>query len=95
MIKYSLVAMFIGEEIFSMVGQTGLVAKAVLLILFIFSVISWSIILTKWSSLKRAKAQSGRFLRAFRRATRLQDVSAIADQFKPCLLYTSPSPRDS
>ena len=83
MIKYSLVAMFIGEEIFSMVGQTGLVAKAVLLILFIFSVISWSIILTKWSSLKRAKAQSGRFLRAFRRATRLQDVSAIADQFKP------------
>jgi biopolymer transport protein TolQ len=83
MIKYSLVAMFIGEEIFSMVGQTGLVAKAVLLILFIFSVISWSIILTKWSSLKRAKAQSGRFLRAFRRATRLQDVAAVADQFKP------------
>lgn len=83
MIKYSLVAWFIGEEIITMVGQTGLVAKAVLLILFIFSLISWSIILSKWSSLKRAKAQSGRFLRAFRRANRLQDVAAIADQFKP------------
>jgi biopolymer transport protein TolQ len=83
MIKYSLTAMFIGEEILSMVQQTGIVAKIVLLILFIFSLISWSIILSKWSSLKRARAQSGRFLRAFRRATRLQDVAAIADQFKP------------
>jgi biopolymer transport protein TolQ len=83
MIKYSLMAMFIGEEILSMVQQTGIVAKIVLLILFIFSLISWSIILSKWSSLKRARAQSGRFLRAFRRATRLQDVAAIADQFKP------------
>jgi biopolymer transport protein TolQ len=83
MIKYSLMAMFIGEEILSMVQQTGIVAKIVLLILFIFSLISWSIILSKWSSLKRARTQSGRFLRAFRRATRLQDVAAIADQFKP------------
>jgi biopolymer transport protein TolQ len=83
MIKFSLAAMFIGEEILSMVQQTGIVAKIVLLILFIFSLISWSIILSKWSSLKRAKTQSGRFLRAFRRAGRLQDVAAIADQFKP------------
>ncbi|MBZ5530729.1 MAG: protein TolQ [Acidobacteriia bacterium] len=83
MIKISLIAMFIGEEIFSMVQQTGIVAKVVLLILFIFSLISWSIILSKWSSLKRARTQSGRFLRAFRRAARLQDVAAISDQFKP------------
>ncbi len=83
MIKISLLAMFIGEEIFSMVQQTGIVAKVVLLILFIFSLISWSIILSKWSSLKRARTQSGRFLRAFRRAARLQDVAAISDQFKP------------
>jgi biopolymer transport protein TolQ len=83
MIKFSLAAMFIGEEILSMVQGTGIVARIVLLILFIFSLISWSIILSKWSSLKRARTQSGRFLRAFRRATRLQDVAAIADQFKP------------
>ena len=83
MINISLLAMFIGEEIFSMVQQTGIVAKVVLLILFIFSLISWSIILSKWSSLKRARTQSGRFLRAFRRAARLQDVAAISDQFKP------------
>jgi biopolymer transport protein TolQ len=44
---------------------------------------SWSVILTKWGSQRRARAQSGRFLRAFRKAQRLQDVAAVSDQFKP------------
>jgi biopolymer transport protein TolQ len=39
--------------------------------------------LTKWASIKRARAQSGRFLRAFRKAQRLQDIAAISEQFKP------------
>src|SRR6202011_3722255 len=38
---------------------------------------------TKWGSIKRARAQSGRFLRAFRKAQRLQDVAAVSEQFKP------------
>jgi len=66
-----------------MVQETGLVAKLVLLILLLFSVLSWSIILSKWSSLRRARTQSGRFLRAFRKAQRLQDVMAVSEQFKP------------
>lgn len=66
-----------------MVQETGLVAKAVLLILLLFSVLSWSIILGKWSSLRRARTQSGRFLRAFRKAQRLQDMMAVSEQFKP------------
>ena len=48
-----------------------------------FSVISWAIILSKWSLVRRARVQSGRFVRAFRKAQRLQDVSAVAEQFKP------------
>lgn len=76
-------AAYTGEEIVNLVTQSGLVAKIVLLILLAFSVFSWSIILQKWSALKRARAQSGRFLRAFRKANRLQDVSAVAEQFKP------------
>jgi biopolymer transport protein TolQ len=76
-------AAYVGEEIVNLVLQSGLVAKVVLLILLAFSILSWSIILSKWSALKRARAQSGRFLRAFRKANRLQDVSAVAEQFKP------------
>jgi biopolymer transport protein TolQ len=83
MIKISLVGLFIGGEIVSLVSDSGPVAKAVLLILLIFSVLSWSIILSKWASLRRARAQSGRFLRAFRKAQKLQDVMAVSEQFKP------------
>ena len=76
-------ASFIGGEIFNLIKQTGAVAQVVLVILLIFSIMSWSVILTKWSSIKRARAQSGRFLRAFRKAQRLQDVAAVSEQFKP------------
>jgi len=78
-----LLASFVGGEIFNLIKQTGAVAQVVLVILLIFSIMSWSVILTKWSSIKRARAQSGRFLRAFRKAQRLQDVAAVSEQFKP------------
>jgi len=83
MLKIALVASFIGGEIVSLIQESGLVAKVVLLILLLFSVISWAIILSKWASLRRARTQSGRFLRAFRKAQRLQDVMAVSEQFKP------------
>src|SRR5262249_42609977 len=79
----SLMALVVGGEIINLIRQTGAVAQAVLLILLIFSILSWSIILTKWGTLRRARTQSGRFLRAFRKAQRLQDVAAVSDQFKP------------
>src|SRR6201987_2126457 len=78
-----LLAFIIGGEIVDLVNETGIVAKVVLLILLLFSVISWAIILTKWALLRRARGQSGRFVRAFRKAQRLQDMAAVADQFKP------------
>ncbi|MBV9670598.1 MAG: MotA/TolQ/ExbB proton channel family protein, partial [Acidobacteriales bacterium] len=74
---------FVGGEIVNLVAQSGWVAKIVLLILVALSVFSWAIILRKLSAMKRARAQSGRFLRAFRKAHRLQDVAAVAEQFKP------------
>ena len=78
-----LLAVFVGGEIVDMVSNSGPVAKLVLLSLLAFSLISWAIILTKWGLLRRARTQSGRFVRAFRKAQRLQDVAAVADQFKP------------
>jgi biopolymer transport protein TolQ len=80
---YLLLAAFVGGEIVDMVGQTGAVAKMVLLTLLIFSLISWAIILAKWGRLRRARVQSARFLRAFRKSQRLQDVAAVAEQFRP------------
>jgi biopolymer transport protein TolQ len=78
-----LLAAFVGGEVVDMISNTGPVAKLILLVLLVFSLISWAIILTKWSLLRRARTQSGRFVRAFRKAQRLQDIAAVADQFKP------------
>src|SRR5258708_40239591 len=80
---FSSCALFVGSEIFDLVASTGPVAKFVLITLLAFSLISWAIILTKWSLLRRARMQSGRFLRAFRKAQRLQDIATVADQFRP------------
>jgi biopolymer transport protein TolQ len=78
-----LLSFVVGGEIVDLVAETGVVAKVVLLLLLLFSLISWAIILSKWSLLRRARVQSGRFVRAFRKAQRLQDVSAVAEQFRP------------
>src|SRR5580698_10614041 len=80
---FPLLTVVVGGEIVDLVSATGPVAKVVLLLLLLFSVISWAVILSKWSLLRRARVQSGRFLRAFRKAQRLQDISAVAEQFKP------------
>src|SRR2546428_13562234 len=80
---YYLLALAVGGEIIDLVGETGPVAKIVLLILLIFSLISWAIILSKWSVLRRARGQSGRVLRAFRKGGRRQGVGAVGGEFCP------------
>ncbi len=80
---FCLIGFFVGGEIVDLVLTTGPVAKFVLLTLLAFSLVSWAIILTKWSLLRRARLQSGRFVRAYRKAQRLQDVATVAEQFRP------------
>ena len=77
-----MIASFVGGEIVNLIAQSGPVAKAVLVLLLLFSVFSWAVMLSKWSAMGRARSQSGRFLRAFRKAARLEDVAAIAPQFR-------------
>jgi biopolymer transport protein TolQ len=79
----SLLGFVIGGEISSLIETSGLVAKTVLVVLLVFSVASWAIIFSKWGMFRRARAQSNRFIRMFRKSERLQDVAAVAEQFKP------------
>jgi biopolymer transport protein TolQ len=74
---------FVSGEIVDLVLQTGPVAKTVLFILIAFSVLSWAVILSRWRLVSRARMQSARFVRAFRKAQRLQDIAPVADQFRP------------
>jgi biopolymer transport protein TolQ len=73
----------VGGEIADMISASGPVAKLILLVLLFASLFSWAVIVSKWSGFRRARVQSGRFLRAFRKAPRFQDMAAVAEQFKP------------
>jgi len=66
-----------------MIHNSGPVALAVLIVLLICSIFSWMIMLSKWSLFRRARTQSQRFIRAFRKSTRLSEIAAVADQFRP------------
>jgi biopolymer transport protein TolQ len=79
----SVLLSFVGGEIVDLVSQTGAIAKAVIAILILFSILSWAVILSKWKAISRARAQSERFVRTFRKAQRMQDVVSVADQFRP------------
>jgi len=69
-------------EILRFFLQTGWVAKIVLVTLLLFSLASWSVILAKWRELSTARRVSERFLRVFRRASRLNEAAEVAPQHR-------------
>jgi biopolymer transport protein TolQ len=77
-----------GSAIGEMLHNSGPVALTVLGILLLSSLYSWAIILGKLGSFKRARTQSTRFLRAFRKAQRLQEIATVSEQFKPSPLVS-------
>ena len=64
-------------DVVSLVARSGLVAKVVLAILIVFSVISWAIVLQKWLELQRARRQTASFLDVFRRSSKFSEVQAV------------------
>ena len=78
-----LFAFALGGEVVDLLSQSGIVAKTVLLVLLLFSIFSWAIILSKWGLFHREGVQSARFLRAYRKSQRLQEIAAVAEQFAP------------
>jgi biopolymer transport protein TolQ len=72
-----------GSALMEMVHNSGPVAFTVLVILLMASIFSWAIMLSKWSGFRKAQRQGQRFIRAFRKSTRLSEIAAVADQFKP------------
>jgi biopolymer transport protein TolQ len=77
-----------GGALLEMLHNSGPVAIAVLIVLLLASLFSWSIILSKWSSFGRARRQSQRFLRSFRKATRLSEVATVSENFRPSPLVS-------
>lgn len=65
-----------------MMNNIGSIALFVLAVLLLASLYSWTVILGKISTFGKATKESRNFIRAFRKATRLQEVATVADNFK-------------
>jgi biopolymer transport protein TolQ len=64
-------------DIVSLVARAPVTSKAVLLILALFSAISWGVILYKMWQFQRAQRQSASFLDIFRRSSKFSEVQAV------------------
>jgi biopolymer transport protein TolQ len=60
----------------------------VMALLIAFSLLSWTVIFSKWSMFRRARQGNRSFLRAFRKAGRLDAVAAASEQFPNAPLVT-------
>lgn len=64
----------LSHDIWGLIAGSGPMVQGVLLVLFLFSVISWAIIGRKLTDLKRVRQESARFLRLFRSGAEASEV---------------------
>jgi biopolymer transport protein TolQ len=64
------------------------VLLAVVGILLVFSLLSFTIIFSKWGGFRRARKANQRFLRAFRKSAGLEPIAAAVEQFRAAPLAT-------
>lgn len=70
------------SALMEMMSNIGPVALGVLIILLFASLYSWTIIFGKWGTFRRATNASRRFVRTFRKATRLQEIATVVGDYK-------------
>ena len=79
-----LAALFLLQtNIWELIIGGSVLAKVVLAVLIVFSIYSWTIIFSKWSSFGSARKTDSRFLRAFRKANGLEAVMVASEQYRP------------
>ena len=69
-------------SIMEMVARSSMMAKAVLILLVVFSVVSWAIILTKWFLYRRAQNEDKKFLEIFSKSSSLTNIYNACRELK-------------
>ena len=70
------------NRIWPLLENTGLVARIVLLILLVFSVLSWAIIIHKSRRFNAAQRESREFLKVFRQSKKLTEIRNFSQNMK-------------
>jgi biopolymer transport protein TolQ len=68
-------------SLWDIIGNLRPVPLAIIVILILFSLFSWTIVFSKSGVFGKAKRQNRSFLRAFRKASNLQAVALASEQF--------------
>jgi biopolymer transport protein TolQ len=88
-------------DVWALVMDSGAMAKFILLVLLVFSVVSWGIIAERWRAFRRAERETDRFLDRFKRggglaaiqdATAAMSASPLAHLFRAAFREISLNP---
>ncbi len=71
-----------GEDVVGLIVRSGPVAKAVLLTLVLFSIVSWGIVLYKLWQFRGAEQHTASFLDVFHRSSKFSEVQAVCRSLK-------------
>lgn len=69
-------------RIWPLLESTGLVARLVLLVLLVFSILSWAVVIRKFRSFNAAQRESRDFLRIFRQSKKLSEIRNSSQNLK-------------
>jgi biopolymer transport protein TolQ len=65
-----------------MLSRSSWPARAILLLLLVFSLLSWSIIIYKGLALAKAHSESNAFLQIFRKSSKFSEVNSVCSQLR-------------
>ena len=67
----------LGGDVIDLISRSGIVNRVVLLILVLFSVVSWGIVFHKLWQFRRVESQTAQFRDVFRRSNKFSEVQAV------------------
>ena len=69
------------QSAFQLILEAGYVVKGVLVILFLFSIVSWTIIFQKWRYFSKADTESDAFMRAYESSKAPKDLYSSSKKY--------------
>src|SRR5207244_7064693 len=78
----SLLAQGFESDLLKLVFAAGPLAKAVLVVLLAFSLLTWAIIFKKYAVFRKARRDSETFIRMFRKSRRFSEISTACEPLR-------------
>ena len=75
-------------DIWQLVSGSGIFPKLIMGILLVFSLLSFTIIFSKWGVFRRSRSANAQFMRAFRKSPRIETMAAAVEQFRAAPMVT-------